>query len=91
MAFCMNFKSLPRCEAKARSNGGLPCRQAAKKNNNRCHWHGGRPAKHGRYTKKAQFERTRRRVAINEMRQALYCLGDLINAATKASEAQSNV
>lgn len=31
MAFRMDFKSLPRCGAKARSNNNLPCRQAAKK------------------------------------------------------------
>lgn len=57
MAF--NFKNLPRCSAKARSNGGAPCQQAVVMNGSgRCYWHGGSsPTKHGRYSKKAIKER----------------------------------
>lgn len=39
MAF--DFRTLPRCGAKARSRDGKPCLQAAMANG-RCYWHGGR-------------------------------------------------
>ncbi|MCB1181700.1 MAG: hypothetical protein KDK55_06765 [Chlamydiia bacterium] len=52
-----DFKKLPRCGAKARSNGYQPCRQAAMQNG-RCYFHGGKsPVKHGFYTKQAMQER----------------------------------
>lgn len=55
MAF--DFKKLPRCGAKARSNGYQACRQAAM-GNGRCYWHGGASrVKHGYYAKSAIQER----------------------------------
>jgi hypothetical protein len=78
----MDFKSLPRCGAKAKSNFGLPCRHVAMKNG-RCYYHGGStPIKHGRYTKAAAAKRTQQRSLINEMRQASAALSDLVNACT---------
>ncbi len=82
MRFKMDFKSLPRCGAKAKSNFGLPCRHVAMKNG-RCYYHGGStPIKHGRYSKAAQANRTQQRSIINEMRQASVALSDLVNACT---------
>lgn len=79
MAFCMNFKLLPRCGAKARSNHGLPCRQAAKKGGNgRCHWHGGRPIRHGNYSKTSAFERIQQRSMIDDMRKVTLYFKTLI-------------
>lgn len=79
MAFYMDFKSLPRCGAKARSNFNLPCRQAAKKNNNgRCHWHSGRPIKHGNYSKTSILERAKRRIMIDDMRKVTLYFKTLI-------------
>ena len=50
MASRLDFRTLPRCGAKARSNNNNMCRQAAMQNG-RCHWHGGAsPIKHGRYS-----------------------------------------
>ena len=49
MAF--DFRKLPRCGAKARSNQHQPCRQAAMPNG-KCYWHGGAISiKHGHCTK----------------------------------------
>jgi hypothetical protein len=78
MAFRMDFKKLPRCGAKARTNFGLPCRQASMPNG-RCHWHGGAiPIKHGRHTKIAKAERTHRRILINEIRKTNVTLKNLL-------------
>ncbi len=65
MAF--DFRKLPRCGAKARSNGYQPCRQAAMKNG-RCYFHGGAtPIKHGFYTKKAIQERRKLKNFLNQL------------------------
>lgn len=83
MAFRMDFKSLPRCRAKARSNFRLPCRQAATKRNGRCHWHGGKVLiKHGNYTKHARFKKMSQQIYMHEMKQALQFVEDMINEQT---------
>jgi hypothetical protein len=80
MAFKMDFKQLPRCNAKARSNFGLPCRQAAMKTNGRCYWHGGpNRVKHGNYTVTAKALRSQQKNILNNARNALYCLKRVIN------------
>lgn len=76
MAF--DFRKLPRCGAKARSNHHKPCRQAAMPNG-RCYWHGGAMSiKHGHCTKKAQAERVECRHLINDLRKSLVSLEDFI-------------
>ncbi len=71
MRFKMNFKILPRCNAKARSNQGLPCRQAAMCNG-RCYYHGGStPIKNGFYTKMAKAQKRQQRIFINEARKTI--------------------
>lgn len=78
MAFVMDFKRLPRCAAKARSNFNLPCRQAAMKNG-RCYWHGGSAhIKHGHYTKTSKTERRSQRHFINEIRRTNLTLKNLL-------------
>ncbi len=79
MAFRMNFKILPRCSAKARSNNKNPCRQAAMKNG-RCHWHGGAsPIKHGAYSKMTTAIRSDMNVVVAEARSALSHIHGIIN------------
>ncbi|MBY0109523.1 MAG: hypothetical protein K2X90_00205 [Candidatus Babeliaceae bacterium] len=79
MRFKMDFKKLPRCGAKARSNFGKPCRQAAMKNG-RCYYHGGAiPIKHGRNTKQAKAERAQSRRLISEIRKSHSALKYLID------------
>lgn len=74
-----NRETLPRCGAKARSNDGKPCRQIAMENG-RCYWHGGvTKIKHGRETKMAHAERTRQRLMINAMRDAVTSLEILVD------------
>lgn len=64
MAF--DFRKLPRCGAKARSNGHQPCRQAAMVNG-RCYFHGGAtPIKHGFYAKQAIQERKKLQIFLKE-------------------------
>ncbi len=76
MAF--DFRKLPRCGAKARSNQHHPCRQAAMPNG-KCHWHGGSvPVKHGHFTKIAQAKRIECRILINDLRKSLRSLEDFI-------------
>jgi len=79
MAFRMNFKILPRCSAKARSNSGNPCRQAAMKNG-RCHWHGGAsPIKHGGYSTVTVLLKKEIDVVVMQARQELSLLGALVD------------
>lgn len=74
----MDFKKLPRCGARAKSNFGLPCRHVALKNG-RCHYHGGKvPVKNGRYTKLARMERTEQRRLITTMRNTSLSLEELV-------------
>ena len=71
MRFKMDFSSLPRCGATARSNGGRPCRQAAM-SNGRCYYHGGSsPIKNGMYTKMAKAQRKKQRILIDKTRDIL--------------------
>jgi hypothetical protein len=79
MAFL--FSKLPRCGAKARSNGGKPCRQAVVMNGSeRCHWHGGSAAvRHTRYTKKAKAERRSNRKFIGDIRKAVPSLTGIMD------------
>lgn len=77
-SFPFDLKTLPRCGAKARSNGGRPCRQAAMENG-RCYWHGGATTiKHGKETKIAHLERTRQRQLINEAHKTIISIESLI-------------
>lgn len=76
MAF--DFRKLPRCRAKARSNHHKPCRQAAMPNG-RCYWHGGAMSiKHGHCTKNAQAKRVECRHLINDLRKSLVSLENFI-------------
>lgn len=76
MAF--DFRRLPRCGAKARSNHHQPCRQAAMPNG-RCYWHGGTMLiKHGHCTKNAQAKHIECRHLINDLRKSLKSLVDFI-------------
>lgn len=76
MAF--DFRKLPRCCAKARSNHHQPCRQAAMPNG-RCFWHGGSMSiKHGHCTKKAKAKRVEHRLLINDLRKSLVSLENFI-------------
>ena len=80
MRFVMNFKKLPRCGAKARSNNGQPCRQAAMQNG-RCYYHGGStPIKHGRYSKTAEKQRTNQRCFIDDAKELNQTLEKLISS-----------
>jgi hypothetical protein len=79
MRFRMNFKSLPRCGAKARSNGGQPCRQAAMKNG-KCYYHGGStPVKHGNRSKVARQNKYIQRCSINDARELNAYLANIID------------
>ena len=79
MRFRMNFSTLARCGAKARSNADRPCRHVALKNG-RCHYHGGKNRiKHGHYTKEIKNQRIRQRCIIREAREVLCSLKKLIN------------
>lgn len=76
MAF--DFRKLPRCGAKARSNQHQPCRQATMPNG-KCHWHGGSVSiKHGRCTKQAYAKRLQSRHLINDLRKSILALEDFI-------------
>jgi hypothetical protein len=76
MAF--DFRKLPRCGAKARSNQHQPCRQAAMPNG-KCHWHGGSVLiKHGRCTKESHSQRVECRYLINDLRKSLLSLEGFI-------------
>lgn len=79
MRFKMNFQLLPRCGAKARSNGYQPCRQAAM-SNGRCYYHGGSTLiKHGHFTKAAQEKNRLQRCSIKEARELNKSLAIIIN------------
>jgi hypothetical protein len=79
MAFRMDFSKLARCGAKARSNGGKPCRQATM-SNGKCHWHGGKAhIKHGSYTHETKMIRTWQRTLLRDSRQMLIALQGHIN------------
>ena len=68
MARRFDFKSLPQCDAHARSSG-KPCRRPAMANG-RCYHHGGAMViKHGRDTKQAKQKRQEERQAIRELRE----------------------
>lgn len=76
MAF--DFRKLPRCGAKARSNQNHPCRQAAMPNG-KCHWHGGPVSiKHGRCTKESHAKHVECRHLINDLRKSLLSLEGFI-------------
>jgi hypothetical protein len=75
----MDFKKLPRCGAKARSNRGMPCRQAAMQNG-RCYYHGGSMIiKHGHATKMAKQQQTKQRALINEIRKTVLSVKQYVN------------
>lgn len=77
MAFTMDFRTLARCSAKARSNNGMPCRQAAMRNG-RCYWHGGPSrVKHGRYTVTTKALKLQQRRMLHEARETLNYLSEL--------------
>jgi len=80
MAFCMNFKKLPRCGAKSRSNFNLPCKQVAMKTSGRCYYHGGASRiTHGKYTKTfLNFKRRQRFVRIN-VKQIINEIKNILN------------
>lgn len=79
MAFCMDFKTLPRCGAKARSNGYLPCRQAAMHRSGRCHYHGGKSRiVHGRYIKSSRTIKKLYRDIIADARQTIRHVGGIL-------------
>jgi len=79
MAFRMDFRVLPRCCAKARSNSGNPCQQAAMKNG-RCHWHGGAsPIKHGAYSKMTQAAHSHINMIIAQARSTLSHIDRIIH------------
>lgn len=66
-----NLKLAPRCGAKARSRGGLPCMQVAMANG-RCQYHGGKnPIKHGRYSKQTEKKRREESQQIKAIRKSL--------------------
>jgi hypothetical protein len=79
MAFCMNFKTLPRCGARARSNGGSPCRQAAIQRSGRCHYHGGKSkVKHGRHTKSSLQQKKQYQSMVRDARSMIKQVKDTL-------------
>jgi hypothetical protein len=79
----MDFKTLPRCGAKARSNGYLPCRQAAMHRSGRCYYHGGKSRMvHGRYTKSSKTIKQLYRSLITDARQTIHDVGDMLGKNT---------
>lgn len=78
MAQGFDFKSLPKCDAYARSSG-KPCQRPAMANG-KCYHHGGAMVtKHGRYTKQAKQKRREERQAIRVLRESQKAMEKSIN------------
>ena len=66
------FEGLKRCGARARSNNGLPCKNIAMKNTERCYIHGGKSlVKHGYYSKRSKKERSEARSLLKKMKKEM--------------------